>query len=264
MRKNLTKETEIKLPNSNPIIEGLRNITNFLLTNVDVTFSGIENLKSINTPIIFVIAPHNGHMDSLFARRAIGRASRRAKNKAIFVAAGDGYWDKEPRKSASSLAVRTFTISRKGGEETKKNKKQIETIIRQGNNVALFPEGTRSRNPEKKMNEREFKTGAAQWAIATRDLRTVIVPIFMQGTEQIMPPGTSLPKFRESTGKKKFKVSISIGEPITIAEQIPNNFESLSEKKQYEIIKKITAQLHSYMQAQEEFHTRGTRLIEAY
>lgn len=255
---------EIKLPSSNFLIEALRNISNRLLTNVDVTFNGVENLRNITSPIIFAVAPHNGHMDSLFARRAIGSASKQARNKAIFIAAGDGYWDKQPRKTLGTLAVRTVTISRKGGEETKRNKKQIENIIRQGNHLVLFPEGTRSRIPSKKVIEREFKTGAAQWAIATRDLDTVIVPIYMNGAAQIMPPGRATPKFRSKRGEKKFSVSLTIGTPIHVASQIPNNFESLSVKEQYIIIKQITALIHAFMVAQEEFAIRGKKQLLEY
>lgn len=262
--KTTNQPTErLSIPSSNFLIEGLRNITNFLLTNVDVTFTGIENLQGIHSPIIFTVAPHNGHMDSLFARRAIGRADRKIKNKAIFLAAGD-YWNKQPKKALGSLAVRTFPISRDGGEETQRQKGQVEKIIRQGNHLVLFPEGTRSRDPHKKIEERKFKTGAAQWAIATRDLNTVIVPIYMQGTEQIMPAGSSLPRFRGKQDKQKFSVTIAIGKPLNIAQQVPTNFENLHHKEQYTIIKQVTAQIKAFMQAQEEFSLRGTTAVEPY
>jgi 1-acyl-sn-glycerol-3-phosphate acyltransferase len=259
----LQKE-KLKLPSSSILIEGLRNLTNYLLTNVNVTFSGTENLQGIDSPIIFAVAPHNGHMDSLFARRAIGRTDRNAKKKAIFIAAGDGFWDKQPRKTMSQMAVRPFTISREGGTQTQKNKKQVEKIIRQGNNLVLFPEGTRSRDPHKKIVERDFKTGAAQWAIATRDLDTVIVPIFMQGTEQIMPPGRGLPKFRESKGQKKFSVNITIGKPIHVASYIPDNFENMTEKDQYVIIKQVTALIQAFMIAQEKYIDHDHREVVPY
>lgn len=255
---------KVKTPSSNFFIEGLRNFTNLIFTNMDIKFTGAENLENINSPIIFAVAPHNGHIDSLLARRGIGYASTKSRKKSIFIAAGDGYWNKQPRKSLGNMAVRTFSVSRKGGAETKRDKHQVEQIIRQGNHLVLFPEGTRSRNTYEKVKQRDFKTGAAQWAIATRDLDTVIVPIHLSGTEQIMPPGSSWPKRKASRNSKKFSVNLTIGTPIKVADQIPHNFEELPEKQQYQIIKQVTAQIKGFMEAQEEFKLRGSKAVKPY
>lgn len=253
----------IRLPSSNFILEGLRNLTNRLLTNVNVEFYGTQNLENIDSPIIFAVAPHNGHMDSLFARRAIGEASREAMHDSIFLAAGD-YWNKQPRKMMGNLAVRSVAISRTNTNQIQADKVRTEQIIRQGNNIVIFPEGTRSRDPKKPIKERKFKTGMTQLAIATRDLNTVIVPIYMEGTQQIMPPGSSRPKFRNKRGEEKFLVKITIGKPIKIANQVPQNFDSFSGKEQYILIKQLTAMVKEYMLVQENFLSSEPEPIAEY
>jgi len=257
MKKFNKKESleSVPTPSSNILIESIRNLTNFLFTNVDVKFHGLENLQNINSPIIFAVAPHKGHMDSLFARRIIGKANKKIQKKSVFIAAGDGYWDKQPRKALGLAAVRTFTISRKGGEETQRNIQQVEQVIRQGNNLVVFPEGSRYGG--------KFKTGAAQWAINTRDLNTVIVPIHLKGAEQMMPPGASKPKRRNEKGEL-FSVDVTIVTPIRVADLVPHNFELISSKRQYTIIKQITAQIEAYIDAIDNFDHRGETPFQPY
>lgn len=255
---------ETKLKPASHFVEALRDLTNYLFTRVHVSFRGTENLQNISKPIIFAVAPHNGHPDSLFTRRALGKANKKIQKNSFFIAAGDGYWDKQPRKLLSQLSLRAYPISRQGGKETQKGKQEIIQLLRAGNHPVVFPEGTRSRNPQTSLRERKFKTGIAQIAAATRDLGTVIVPIYLDGAAQVMSPGSALPKFREQPGSPKFSVSITIGKPIDVAKIIPNNFDNLSEEEQYQILKQVTELLHGFFIAQEEFSHRNQQKFQAY
>jgi 1-acyl-sn-glycerol-3-phosphate acyltransferase len=66
--------------------------------------------------------------------------------------------------------------------------KTIETAeqhLRNGNSIVIFPEGTRSKTGRLQ----KFKKGASQMAI---DMHLPIVPVTLNGTYEVMPPGSFL------------------------------------------------------------------------
>jgi long-chain acyl-CoA synthetase len=75
-------------------------------------------------------------------------------------------------------------------------------ILRQGKSLVIFPEGTRSRTGRLG----EFKTGAAYLA---KNLGVKIIPVSINGSWEVFPPGSFLPDF--FGGKKG---SIVIGDPV--------------------------------------------------
>ena len=75
----------------------------------------------------------------------------------------------------------------------------LEGVLRDGDPVALFPEGTRVEGPA----VAPLFDGAAYLAVK---LGVPIVPVGVGGTEHILPKGRSLPKIH--------KVVVVVGEPI--------------------------------------------------
>jgi long-chain acyl-CoA synthetase len=75
-------------------------------------------------------------------------------------------------------------------------------VLRQGRVLCVFPEGSRSRDGSIK----EFKKGVA---ILARELNIPVVPVAIDGTYAMLPPGRSVPR--------PAKITVSFGRPITPA-----------------------------------------------
>ena len=75
----------------------------------------------------------------------------------------------------------------------------LETALRGGDPVAVFPEGTRSEGPELA----PLFDGAAYLALK---LGVPIVPVGVGGTDRILPKGSRLPRVH--------KVAVVVGEPL--------------------------------------------------
>lgn len=75
-------------------------------------------------------------------------------------------------------------------------------ILRQGKNLCIFPEGTRSEDGELQ----PFKTGASYLA---KNLDKIIIPVVINGTGEILPKGRFVPKF---FGGRKIRIKVL--EPI--------------------------------------------------
>jgi len=72
-------------------------------------------------------------------------------------------------------------------------------VLRQGKILCIFPEGSRSRNGEIK----EFKKGVG---IIAKELDIPLIPVAIQGTYEMLPPGKNMPK--------PAKVTITFGKAI--------------------------------------------------
>jgi len=84
-------------------------------------------------------------------------------------------------------------------------------LLRQGKSLIIFPEGTRSRDGKL----HEFKTGAAYLA---KNLDKKIIPITVNGSYDIFPPGSRFPKFFT-----ELRGNLVIGETID-----PNDFRDIN------------------------------------
>lgn len=95
-------------------------------------------------------------------------------------------------------------------------------LLKRDEVVAIFPEGTRVRG-----NDHE-SLGEAAGGVSFIALRAnvPVVPVGIAGTDEIMPPGTRIPRFP--------RVTISIGEPI-----YPEQFEG----GRKEVVEKMTAEV---------------------
>ncbi len=113
----------------------------------------------------------------------------------------------------------------------------LEGVLRDGDPVALFPEGTRVEGSA----VAPLYDGAAYLAVK---LGVPIVPVGVGGTEHILPKGRSLPKVH--------KVVVVVGEPIE-----PESLESGGSRRA--AATRITAQLAASLQAcfDEALHLAG-------
>jgi 1-acyl-sn-glycerol-3-phosphate acyltransferase len=165
---------------------------------------GREVFAGERPPVVFV-ANHSSHMDTPAILRALPRAWRQ---RTAVAAAADYFYRKRWVAAAVSLMFSTVPISRRGGGMDKGAADHLHRLLRQRWNLLLYPEGTRSRDGSRG----KLHSGAAVLA-AAHDV--AILPIYVEGTREAMPPGRSWPR-RLSAGRlfRRYPISIRFGPPI--------------------------------------------------
>jgi 1-acyl-sn-glycerol-3-phosphate acyltransferase len=134
---------------------------------------------------------------------------RKLRKRTVVAAAADYFYRNRVVASLVSLIFNTTPIDRNGGGMSK-NGSHLDTLLDQGWNLLLYPEGTRSRSGV----PGRIRRGAAVLA-AAHGLK--IVPIRVTGTREAMPPGRIWPKrlrLRGKTVSKRHRITVSFGEPI--------------------------------------------------
>ncbi|MDO9391565.1 MAG: AMP-binding protein [bacterium] len=139
--------------------------------------TGQDNLP----PSPFILAPnHQSFLDGLFL--SILLPDRVLKNT-YFLAAGKHIKTPLTRFYARHSNMLVMDINR----DLKKTLQQAASAIREGRNLAIFPEGARSRDG----NLLEFKK---TFAILSRELQVPVVPVAVSGAYAAFPIGRKLPK----------------------------------------------------------------------
>ncbi|HZE06816.1 MAG TPA: lysophospholipid acyltransferase family protein [Solirubrobacteraceae bacterium] len=166
--------------------------------------TGREQLSALRGPVILV-ANHASHLDTPVILSAL---PRRLRKRTAVAAAADYFYRNRLVASAVSLIFNTVPIERHGGGGMSKNGGHLDSLLDQGWNLLLYPEGTRSRGGV----PGRVRRGAAVLASAHN---LSIVPIRVTGTGEAMPPGRMWPKrMRGSLLTKRHRIEVSFGEPI--------------------------------------------------
>jgi 1-acyl-sn-glycerol-3-phosphate acyltransferase len=166
--------------------------------------TGREKLSALTEPVILV-ANHASHMDTPVILSALPRKLRK---RTAVAAAADYFYRNRLVASAVSLIFNTVPIERKGGGGLSKDGSHLDTLLDQGWNLLLYPEGTRSRGGA----PGRVRRGAAVLAAAHN---LTIVPIRVTGTAAAMPPGRLWPKrLRGRMVSRRHPITVSFGEPI--------------------------------------------------
>lgn len=138
---------------------------------------GRQNLP----PVPFILAPnHQSFLDGLFLSMLL--PDRILKNT-YFLTAGKHVQTAFTRFSARHSNMLVMDINR----DLKSTLQQAAAAIRQGKNLAIFPEGARSRDG----NLSEFKK---TFAILSKELQVPVVPVAISGAYASFPIGKKLPK----------------------------------------------------------------------
>jgi 1-acyl-sn-glycerol-3-phosphate acyltransferase len=166
--------------------------------------TGKERLAGLKGPVILV-ANHASHMDTPVILAAL---PRRLRKRTAVAAAADYFYKNRLVAAAVSLIFNTVPIERKGGGLGKNGGGHLDTLLDQGWNLLLYPEGTRSRSG----GPGRVRRGAAVLAAAHN---LSIVPIRVTGTREAMPPGRLWPKrLHGNLMSRRHRIEVSFGEPI--------------------------------------------------
>jgi 1-acyl-sn-glycerol-3-phosphate acyltransferase len=165
---------------------------------------GAEVFEKLAHPVIFV-ANHSSHLDTPTILRAMPRKWR---SRTAVAAAADYFYDKRWKANGVALLFNTVPLGRNGGGLDSGATDHVDRLIDEGWNLVMFPEGTRSRDGE----IGKVRSGAA--VIAARH-GIDIVPIYVSGTHETMPPGQNWPKrIPGPFFSRRHQVEVRFGDPI--------------------------------------------------
>jgi len=153
----------------------------------------IEGEENIPATGPIVIAPvHRSNVDFAVAIFVTPRKT--------FFMAKDSLW-KVPVLRWLISTMGAFPVKR--GTADRDSLEKARSILRDGQPLVLFPEGTRQSGPE----VAELHMGAAFVALHTG---AQIVPVGIAGTEEVMPKGSKFPR--------PHRISIVVGAPISVTQ----------------------------------------------
>jgi len=172
-----------------------RLLDSYINKYANIKTQGMEKIKEIESPIIF-ICNHLSNADGIVMNKLL-------KDNNVTFVAGVKLTDNRLTKLGFFVAK---TIQLKPNSADKEAISKIVSTLKQGNNIMIFPEGTRSRTG--KMIE-----GKRGLILMAKLSKATIVPMGIWGTEKLLPIDASdmaLEKFHHAD------VNIKIGDPIML------------------------------------------------
>ena len=133
---------------------------------------------------------------------------RKWRSRTVVAAAADYFYKKRWSAWGVALLINTVPLGRSGGGLSNGATDHVDRLIDERWNLLMFPEGTRSRDG----SIGKVRSGAA---VIAANHGIDIVPIYVSGTHDAMPPGQNWPK--RIPGKlfpRRHKIEIRFGEPI--------------------------------------------------
>lgn len=179
------------------IVENLWSSVLLMIVGAKVSSIDKEKVLKLKSPVIFA----SNHQSNFDITSIINQTPRHLH----FIAKEE--IKKVPFLGQYTSAMGMIFIDRKNKLKAKESLQKAGELIRNGRDVVVFPEGTRSKDG----NIHQFKRGAF---ILAKEGKVNIVPVAIKGTNKINPAG----KFRLRPGK----VSIKYGELI-LAQNFENN-----------------------------------------
>lgn len=169
---------------------------------------GRERFDGIEAPVILV-SNHSSHLDTPMILRSL---PRRWRARTAVAAAADYFYKKRGVAAFVALMFNTVPIQRRGGGLGDGATDHVDHLLDQRWNLLMYPEGTRSRDGR----IGKLRSGAAAFAAQHR---VPIVPIYVTGTREAMPPGRNWPRHvRGRLFPRRVKIDVHFGAPIRAAE----------------------------------------------
>lgn len=170
-----------------------RLVNHFINKYADIHLEGMDNIQNVEKPIIF-ISNHLSNSDGIVLNKVL------EKEDVTFVAGV-----KLSQNNFTNLGryvVKTISITPNSADKDAMS--SIIKKVKEGNNILMFPEGTRSRNG----GMLEARRGIL---LIQKLTKARIVPIGIYGSEKLLPindQGMEREKFHRAS------VNIKIGKPI--------------------------------------------------
>lgn len=178
--KILREKVNVQLPESwftQPVFKHIGKLLLRFYFKLDV--KGLGNLPE--SP--FILAPnHQSFIDGLLV--IIGMSNIQLR-KTYFYAK-----EKHVKKPwVKFLARKNNVIVVNIGENLKLSLQKMAAVLKQGENIIIFPEGTRTKTGKVGSFKKAF-------TILSKELDVPVVPVVIDGAYDALPPGSHLPKFR--------------------------------------------------------------------
>lgn len=185
------------LPESLLVKVARRKVEGYLNKYADIKIDGIENIEEIDGAKIF-ICNHLSNSDGFILERVL-----KEKYDPTFVAGVK--LSNDPVTNLGTKIVKNISI--KPNTADKEALTNMIKIVKGGENLVIFPEGTRSRTG----SMIEGKKGIV---LVAKMSRAKIVPISMWGTEELLPINLDGDMAKEKWNNAT--VSVKIGKPIEL------------------------------------------------
>ncbi|WP_374215946.1 1-acyl-sn-glycerol-3-phosphate acyltransferase [Frankia sp. AiPs1] len=150
-----------------------------LHTSLTADTHGAEVFDEVRDTPVVIVSNHTSHLDAPMLLCAL---PGRVRSRTAVTAAADYFFGSVWRGAGSALAFATVPIDRSGGAPSS----TPMDLLRDGWNLVIFPEGTRSKDGARG----RFRLGAAYLAI---NAGVPVVPVGVRGAFAAMPRGRSWP-----------------------------------------------------------------------
>jgi len=162
---------------------------------------GADRLRLSPLQGAIIAGNHNSYLDPTFIMLAMRPRPVR------FIAKEEFFKVKAIARMASWAGV--FPIKR--GTADMKAIKRAVAMLKRGELVGIFPEGTRGRNRKKTGQRAEQREAFGGTALIAHLARVPVVPVHLWNTNRISPPGTRLWRFP--------RITLSVGEPLSLTDE---------------------------------------------
>ncbi len=157
----------------------------------------IHGLHNVPHQAVLIAANHSSHADTVLLQFALSLRHRRP----VLVAGAEDYWFSDPLLAAGATSIGVFPFPRHGDAGIRRARK----ALRMQATVLVYPQGTRAGG--------RFRSGVGRIAA---DGLTDVVPVYISGTEELLPRGRQWP--RRSSVKIVFGESVRRGQSETAQE----------------------------------------------
>jgi long-chain acyl-CoA synthetase len=190
--------------------------------------TNIEGRTNVPPHTNFIVSSnHSSHLDMGLIKYSLGDA---VAEQTVAVAAADYWFDTKYKRAYMNNFTTLVPIERSGSLRT--SLRHVTEILNEGYNCLIFPEGTRSLTGEME----EFKPVIGYLALNNK---IGILPIYLWGTYDAFPKGTTVPKYEKVGSKIGAKVGrfLEYEELAEMTKGIPNteSYRLIAARVQHEV-----------------------------